>query len=228
MCINKLSEKIEYQFKNEALLRQALTHSSSSSVNYERLEFLGDAVLELFTSKWLFEKEPNMSEGSLTKLRAEMVCEESLYSFALHMGIGSYIILGKGEALNGGREKPSILADIVEAILGAIFLDGGYDEAAKFVLKQNIYAYEMIKIGRIKSDYKSALQELLQKDGRNPELVYKEAGKEGSDHDPDFKTELYIKGELISEGKGRSKKNAEQNAAKAALNILNSKEQLHV
>ena len=228
MCINKLSEKIEYSFDNEALLRQALTHSSSGTVNYERLEFLGDAVLELFTSKWLFDKEPKMSEGNLTKLRAEMVCEEALYSFANHLELSSYIILGKGEALNGGREKPSILADIVEAIIGAIYLDGGYEEAAKFVLKHNVYAYDMIKNGRIRSDYKSALQELLQKDGKDPGLVYKEAGKEGSDHDPIFRTELYIKGQLISEGTGRNKKNSEQNAAKAALNILYSKEQIHV
>lgn len=221
-----LCKKIEYVFNDIKLLEQALTHSSCGQINYEKLEFLGDAVLELVTSDNLYRTHPDYSEGELTKLRAEIVCEESLSEYARTLSIAEYMLLGKGEKLSGGREKPSILADMVEAIIGAIYLDGGISNARAFINKQNEYAEALIKENRLRRDYKSKLQEILQKNDKNPQIDYRLAGKEGTDHNPVFITSLYVKGRFLAEGKGKSKKISEQNAAKAALNKFDTKEQL--
>ncbi len=214
---------IGYSFENPALLRQALTHSSyvgenSQPVsNYERLEFLGDAVLEVVTSEWLYHRY-NWPEGQLTRRRAQIVCEPSLAYVARKYGFGQYLYMNHGEEKTGGRDRSSILCDVVEAVIGAVYLDSSLEEA-RALIERLIFAHEKdLPSERIK-DSKSALQEYLQAKGKGlPQ--YRIVAEEGQPHDRTFTVELYHEGKCVSQGIGKSKKEAEQAAAAEAMAVL--------
>ncbi len=205
-----------YEFKNKGLLKTALTHSSyaneTKTKSNERLEFLGDSVLSIIVSDYIFHHMPNVDEGKLTKLRASLVCEQSLAEFAREIKLNEMILLGKGEKSTGGADRPSIISDAFEAVLAAIYLDGGIEPAKKFVLR---FIKNKLSGGVFK-DYKTALQEVIQK---NPEeqLYYKLKSESGPEHDKKFTVEVYLNSNPLSEGVGHSKKDAEQQAAKKAL-----------
>jgi ribonuclease-3 len=216
-------KKIGYTFKNKALLTEALTHSSHASgrkkFSNERLEFLGDSVLSLVTSKYLFEQLRGIPEGQLTKLRAGIVCEASLFLFAQRIGLGSQLLLGKGEENTGGRERKSILADAFEALIAAIYLDGGLESATKFVLAF-LPKKEKLTSGKpLLSDYKTALQEIIQ---QNPDekISYFLESESGEAHNKNFTSSVRLNERKIGTGSGKSKKEAEQNAAKNALKLM--------
>ena len=216
---NKLMKTIGYEFKNVSLLRTALTHSSvEGRENYERLEFLGDAVLELVVSDFLFRRLPDESEGQLTQMRARLVCEKSLSAYARKIGLGSHLILGNSEEHSGGREKNSILCDVTEAVIGAMYLDGGWEPAKHFVMG---IVGELFRSGQAEQavDSKSELQIELQKHG-NVDLRYEEIKTEGPPHDRTFFVRAVLDGRTIGEGSGKSKKHAEQAAAAEALKNL--------
>ncbi len=220
--IEELQTKLGYRFKDEKLLIRALSHSSYVNENHpvgesnERLEFLGDSVLGLVTAENFYTNYTKLPEGELTKLRAAMVCEKSLAGFAKKLDLGKYLLLGKGENLTGGRERPSIQADAFEAIIAAIYLDGGIEAARKFVLS---YIDEAVRQHQSFKDYKTMLQEVVQ---RNPgELVeYVLVGETGPDHDKRFAVEVHLNSNVIGKGVGRSKKRAEQEAAREALELM--------
>lgn len=222
----ELEKRIGYRFNDRSLLKQALTHSSYANErkinrceNYERLEFLGDAVLEMVTSDYLFKEHSDMPEGKLTQMRASMVCEQSLAICARDLELGKYIYLGKGEAQTGGRERDSILADVCEAIIGAIYIDGGFDKAKEHVKR---FVLQELEDKQLFLDSKTVLQEIAQK--RAEEAEYKLVRETGPEHDKTFEVELWIGGKKISEGEGRTKKAAEQKAAYEAVRILKNKE----
>ena len=220
--IKELQDKLGYKFNDEAILVRALSHSSYVNENHsagdsnERLEFLGDSVLGLITAENFFKNYKKLPEGELTKLRAATVCEKSLAGFAKQLELGKYLLLGRGEILTGGRERPSIQADAFEAIIAAIYLDGGMDAARAFVLK---YIEEAIRQQQSIKDYKTMLQEVVQ---RNPgEIVeYVLTGETGPDHDKRFEVEVHLNSNVIGRGIGRSKKRAEQEAAREALELM--------
>ncbi|MDD7185173.1 MAG: ribonuclease III [Ruminococcus sp.] len=222
--IEKFEEILNYKFKDKSLLVQALSHSSyanekkKSRVSNERLEFLGDSVLSIVVSQYLFEHLTHIAEGELTKLRASLVCEKSLYLFAKQIHLGDFILLGKGEENTGGRERTSILADAFEAVIAAIFLDGGLESASKHILRFIPEDIQRLKKPAF-SDFKTILQEIVQK---NPEekAEYVLAGEEGPDHDKRFVVEVHLNSNVIGEGTGKSKKEAEQMAAKQALELM--------
>ncbi|MCL2365651.1 MAG: ribonuclease III [Oscillospiraceae bacterium] len=216
-----LMSQLNYTFKNTALLEVALTHSSYANENQskgipsnERLEFLGDAVLGVTVSKLLYDSAANLPEGRMTKLRAELVCEASLTSIAHKLDLGQYIKLGKGEEKGGGRKRPSILADAVEAVIAAIYLDGGFAPAAQLI--ERFLSVDSNQFLQKNTDYKTALQELIQV---NPgQLIsYQIKGESGPDHMKVFTVEVLLNDVTIGLGEGKSKKLAEQMAAKAAL-----------
>ena len=214
-----LEEKIGYNFKDKSLLKQALTHSSFSNEqkinklrNYERLEFLGDAVLELISSKFFFLENPDMSEGQMTKLRSSMVCEQALAFCAKDINLGDYLLLGKGEEATGGRERESIISDVMEALIGALYLDGGFEVAEKFV---HTYVLSDLENKQLFYDSKTILQEKIQKLGKT--LSYRLIEESGPDHEKIFTVEANIDGTAFSTGCGRNKKTAEQKAAYEAL-----------
>ena len=220
-----LERKIGYQFKNKALMREAITHSSyakerkSQHIKYnERLEFLGDAVLSIVVSDYIFKHCPELPEGELTKLRASLVCEKSLFEFAKIIDLGKYLILSKGERNNGGAERPSILSDAFEALIAAIYIDGGYEPASKHILNFVIPAIKNSKTKKNK-DYKTTLQEIVQK---NPgeKLEYVLVAESGPDHNKHFVVEVHLNSNVIGKGGGRSKKEAEQQAAHEALELM--------
>lgn len=213
-------ESLGYVFKNLRLLQQALTHSSfvfekglSGNASNQRLEFLGDAVLELITSDILYENRPNLSEGELSKARANLVCEPSLAAQARKLGLGVHLILGRGEAAGGGANKDSILADALEAVIGAIYLDGGIDAAYKFV--KGLHMDESVNWISI-SDPKSSLQEKIQKWSREP-LVYEIIEEKGPAHEKEFVSTVSHEGRVLGRGAGKSKKESERGAALVAL-----------
>ncbi len=212
-----LQSKIGYSFSDEKLLARAFVHSSADiGESYERLEYLGDAVLELVISELIFTRKPEFSEGELTKTRAALVNEGMLVAAARELDLGKYLILGRGEKASGGAEKPSILADVVEALFGAVYLDGGFEHAksvVKSVMNSNI---ETVLSGGGVKDYKTRLQEHFHKKGIT-DIKYAVYKEEGPPHDKLFYVKLYVNGAELSEGKGGSKKNAEQRAAKQAL-----------
>ena len=223
--MDKLEEKIGYAFHNRDLLRTALTHSSyanekhpGAGVSYERLEFLGDSILGLVTAEFLYRHEPELPEGRMTRLRAELVCEASLHKTALALGLGGYMRLGRGEELTGGRERPSILADMVESIIAAIYLDAGMDEARRFVLGHVLKDAEISDTHR-SADYKTQLQELVQRKS-NQHISYRLAEESGPDHNKRFTFEVLINDAVAGRGSGRTKKEAEQMAAQKALASL--------
>ena len=218
-----LEDSLGYTFKNESLLKKALMHSSYANEkgkgrqsSNERLEFLGDSVLGFLVAEHLFRHNTDLPEGDMTRLRAELVCEQSLVKVANKLNLGDYLQLGKGEEQSGGRKRASILADAVEAVIAAIYLDGGKNNAQKFVLDHLLAL--MNKEHNI-PDYKTALQELVQKKG-GESPTYKLAGESGPDHQKVFYSEVWIKGNLAGKGAGRSKKEAEQEAAGAAMRGL--------
>ena len=221
MEIENLEKKIGYSFKNREYLNRALSHSSyvnerhNNEESNERLEFLGDSVLGIITADYYFHNF-SLPEGELTKLRASTVCEKTLSSFADQIELGKYLKLGKGEERTGGRQRPSINADAFEAVIAAIYLDGGIEEARKFVLRFVERLSE--KHGSFK-DYKTTLQEIVQK---NPEetLEYIIVDESGPDHDKSFEVEVHLNSNVIGRGKGKSKKNAEQEAAREALELM--------
>jgi ribonuclease-3 len=219
-ALQELQEKIGYQFQEEALLKQALTHSSFANEqkinklkNYERLEFLGDAVLELISSEFLYNENVDMPEGQLTRMRASMVCEPALAYCARDISLNSYILLGKGEEATGGRTRDSIISDVMEAVIGAIFLDGGIENAKKFIYR---FVLSDLENKILFLDSKTLLQEEIQKKN-TAQLRYELVGETGPDHDKQFHVEAYLNNQLIGCGVGRTKKSAEQQAAYEAL-----------
>lgn len=221
---NREFEKvIGYTFRNPDFLERALTHSSYNKekkthhVDNERLEFLGDAFFDAIVSVELFLRMGKVTEGKLTKTRAQIVCERSLAEVARQLNVGKYINMGHGEESAGGRQKDSILADAMEAIIGALFMDGGYETAQKFVVHVFEETIEKAVNGKLFSDYKSEIQELLQAKGKGANITYEIDREEGPAHDKTFYVHLEYNGQILGSGSGKSKKEAEQNAAKAAL-----------
>lgn len=218
-----LEEKLGYSFQDPALLENALTHSSRANESRgrlqsnERLEFLGDSILGMVVADHLYRNHPDLPEGDLTRTRAALVCEESLVEAAQEMGLGEYLRLGKGESSGGGRERPSIQADAVEAVLAAIYLDGGIGSARKFIQKF-ILSREIAGLTKPR-DHKTALQELVQRESGQV-LQYRLVGEDGPDHNKRFFVEVALNGVSIGSGSGRSKKEAEQMAAAAAIKAL--------
>lgn len=215
---------INYKFTNPLLLEEALSHSSYANENKktrksnERLEFLGDSVLSLAVSEYLFEHYKHLPEGELTKIRASLVCEQALFTFAQQIDLGEHVLLGKGEERTGGRDRPSIISDAFEAVIAAIFLDGGFEAAKKHVLSfipKDMDSKKSITF----NDYKTILQEIIQ---RNPEekVEYVTKGQRGPDHDKAFEVQVVLNSNIIGNGNGRSKKQAEQMAAKEALELM--------
>jgi ribonuclease III len=220
--------KIGIHFENEKLLKQAFTHSSyvnehrrKPNEDNERLEFLGDAVLELTVSQFLFKKYPMMSEGELTKLRAAIVCEPSLVTLANELSFGPLILLGKGEEMTGGRERPALLADVFEAFIGALYLDKGLEIVIEFLDK---VVFPKINEGAFSHvmDFKSQLQELIQRDGIGM-IEYRVLLEKGPAHNKEFVSRVSLNGEELGIGTGKSKKEAEQHAAQMALEVLKAK-----
>jgi ribonuclease-3 len=222
--MNELEEKIGYNFNDPQLLITALSHSSyvnerkieGESCN-ERLEFLGDSILGMVTADFLYRRYPDLPEGKMTKTRAELVCEHALYIVAQKIDLGRSILLGRGEEQGGGRRRPSILSDAVEAVIAAIYLDGGLEQASKFIYT---FVLSEIEHGLRSSDYKTELQELVQRRKGEQKLKYAMLGASGPDHERVFTFRVSLNGEQIGIGTGRSKKEAEQNAAKQALEAL--------
>lgn len=218
--IDEFEKKIEYDFKNREYIQIALTHSSFANEHKqfkynERLEFLGDSVLGLVISDYLFNERKDLPEGKLTKLRANVVCEESLSRVAKKLDVGNFLFLGKGEKICGGRERDSILADATEAIIAAIYLDGGIECAKDFILSNLRDVISNTVDGNIFRDYKTILQEIIQK--KNGKLSYRLVEENGPDHNKEFEMVVKSGHTVLGQGRGRNKKEAEKEAAKNAL-----------
>ena len=212
------------QMHDLELLDMALTHTSYAHEakqtpkpqHNERIEFLGDSVLSVIVSTYMFKNFPELAEGQLTKLRAHLVCEGSLYTFAKKIGLGELLLLGKGEELSGGRERPSILADAFESVLGAIYLDQGFTVAQRYLLTMMQSEIDYVCRHGIYTDYKTRLQEFLQRDG-DVDISYQLLGSTGPEHNKIFTSEVSFEGKVIGVGQGRTKKDSEQHAAQQAL-----------
>lgn len=218
--LEKLQEMIGYQFKDPGLLTHALTHSSYANEKHwdktrcnERLEFLGDAVLEVISSDFLFHTYESMPEGEMTKLRASLVCEPTLAYCADVIPLGDYLLLGKGEDLTGGRKRPSVVSDAMEAVIGAIYLDGGLANAKEFIHR---FILNDIEHKQLFYDSKTILQELVQEKGLQP-IEYVLTGEVGPDHDKCFTVVVQVNGQVVGNGTGHTKKAAEQAAAYQAI-----------
>ena len=223
--MQELEKKLNYTFHDQRLLREALNHSSYANEHRaqgmnsnERLEFLGDSVLGFVTAEYLFARHPDLPEGDLTRIRAALVCEQSLHEVAQKLGLGSYLRLGKGEEAGGGRQRTSILADATEAVFAAVYLDGGIS-AASALIHRVLLDVEREEVVEERRDYKTQLQERVQRQA-GQELTYCMVGEEGPDHAKTFITEVRLNGAAIGRGSGHSKKESEQMAAKAALEKL--------
>lgn len=220
MNIEEIEKSINYKFKNNKLLETALTHTSYANENnvesYEKLEFLGDSILEFISSKYLYNTYENLTEGQLTKVRAQVVCEDSLKEVAKTHKFYDYIQVGKSEKANGGNKKSAIMADCVEAVIAAIYFDGGLNLAEKFIIEnlKDAIEYAVKHIGM--KDYKTVLQEKLQANG-DVHIEYVIIKEEGPDHDKTFTAEVKCNGKVLAKGIGKSKKLAEMQAAKSAL-----------
>ena len=222
--IKDLENAIGYHFHNIQLLQNALTHSSyanerwhNSLLSNERLEFLGDSVLGMLVAEYLFHTFPDRPEGELTRMRADMVCETTLAAAANRIGLGEHLLLGHGEERFGGRQRNSILADAMESVIAACFLDGGIEAALKIVQQFILVDVPVTKLHN--ADYKTALQELVQQK-KNQVLAYNLVGESGPDHDKQFRVEVSLNGQVVGTGSGSSKKRAEQAAAQKALEVL--------
>lgn len=215
-------ERFGHDFKNERILQTALTHSSYGNERHcecnERMEFLGDAVLSIIVSDYLFLNMPSDNEGRLSKIRASLVCEQSLARLANKIKLGEYIRLGKGEELTGGRRRASILSDAFEAVLAAIYMDSGMDEARQWLLGLMKEDLKLAVLGKTYHDYKTTLQEYVQKNAGV--IEYRVISENGPDHHKDFTVEAIINGKTVATAEGMSKKDAEQNAAKKILKDL--------
>lgn len=225
--VEDLESKIGYRYRNKQFAVNALIHRSYSNEHYsfaaknnERLEFIGDAILDFIMSMMLYNDKSNLSEGEMSKMRALIVCESSLFACAQDIGLGDIILLGRGEEANGGRTRPSILSDAMEAIIGSIYLDGGIEEAEGFIGGLLGDVYQRAVSGMLFMDYKTALQEELQRSG-DVQIQYKLMESIGPDHAKTFKIAVYSNGNSIGTGIGKSKKDGEQMAAKAALEAIN-------
>ena len=222
--IKDLEAAIGYSFKNITLLQNALSHSSYANERWhdslrsnERLEFLGDSILGMVTAEYLYCNFPNRPEGELTRMRADMVCERALAAVAERIGLGKHLLLGRGEEAGGGRNRDSILADAVESVIAACFLDGGMEAARKFI---DTFVLTEVPVQKLRNvDYKTALQELVQQK-KNQTLVYELVAVSGPDHDKHFQMNVLLNGKTIGSGEGKSKKRAEQAAAQAAIATL--------
>ena len=230
VVFEQLQSELNISFNNKNLLYQAFTHSSYVNehrrklfTDNERLEFLGDAVLELSVSKFLFEKYPHMSEGELTKLRASIVCEPSLVIFANELKFGQYVLLGKGEELTGGRERPALLADVFESFVGALYLDQGLETVVTFLEK---IVFPKVEIGAFSHvmDFKSQLQEMVQQ-SNNGVLHYEIVDEKGPAHNRTFVSRVLLNDQELGVGRGKSKKEAEQQAAQSAMQMLKQQAQ---
>ncbi|RKM57623.1 ribonuclease III [Butyrivibrio sp. CB08] len=223
----KFEKLIGYTFRDKALITQAFTHSSfvneqkiNKKPDYERLEFLGDAILEMISSAYLFRSFPDKKEGEMSKMRASLVCEGALAYDAAALGIKDYIQLGKGEESTGGRNKESIIADVMEAVIGALFLDGGIEESKRFI---DAYILSNIEAVQMFVDSKSILQEIAQ--GENlGEVRYEITGESGPEHDKIFEVRVFVGDDNLGEGTGKTKKAAEQQAAYKAILVLKNKQ----
>ena len=222
--LRELEERLGYEFRDPSLLRTALTHSSYANeqraagrVSNERLEFLGDSVLGMTVADHIYRHYGSMPEGRMTRLRAELVCEQSLHKVALRLRLGEHLLLGRGEEHSGGRERPSLLADAVEAVIAAMYLDSGMETAAAFInreLLSDLGAAEPVLF----NDFKTALQELAQRRGQT--VAYELTDEQGPDHSKTFSVCVLLNGETAGEGVGHTKKEAEQAAAGSALRAL--------
>ena len=224
--MQELEKKLNYTFRDPALLSEALCHSSyanehrSAHLNSnERLEFLGDSVLGFVTAEFLFVQHPDLPEGDLTRIRAVLVCEQSLYEVAKKLDLGRYLKLGRGEEAGGGRQRTSILADATEAVFAAVYLDGGIVAASALIHRLLLDAEREEAVEERRRDYKTALQELVQRQA-DQVLTYRMVGEEGPDHAKTFVAEVLLNGEPLGRGSGHSKKEAEQAAARSALESL--------
>ena len=222
--LKDLETAIGYRFQNITLLQNALAHSSYANERWhdslksnERLEFLGDSVLGMVVADYLYRTFPDRLEGDLTRMRADMVCEQTLASVANTIGLGAHLLLGKGEEQGGGRSRSSILADALESVIAACYLDGGMEAAVPFIQKFILVKVPVTKLHNM--DYKTALQEQVQQK-KNQVLSYRLVGESGPDHDKQFRVELTLNGQLVGIGTGSSKKRAEQDAAREAMEKL--------
>lgn len=223
MEIEQAEKELNYTFKNKKLLEKAFTHTSyayeHNVESNEKLEFLGDSILEFISSKYLYNTYTNLREGEMTKVRATVVCEKSLYKIAKRHNFREFLYLGKSEQINGGKDRPAILADSVEAVIAAMYLDGGLEFAENFIisnLKEEI-AIATKHVGD--KDYKTVLQEKLQEQG-DVVIKYEIINETGPDHDKSFESQVRFNGKILAQGKGKSKKEAEMKAAKKALENL--------
>ena len=222
--IKDLEEALGYRFRNISLLQNAVTHSSyanerwhNSLLSNERLEFLGDSVLGMLVAEYLYRNFPNRPEGELTRMRADMVCEKTLAAAADRIGLGSHLLLGHGEEQTGGRRRSSILADAMESVIAASFLDGGREAALQIV---RTFIFVEVPVTKLhNADYKTQLQEMVQQK-KNQTLSYELVGQSGPDHDKRFDVEVSLNGVVVGFGSGSSKKRAEQDAARAAIEKL--------
>ena len=222
--IKDLEAALGYRFHNITLLQNALTHSSYANEHWhdslrsnERLDFLGDSILGMVVAEYLYRNFPDRPEGELTRMRADMVCENSLARIAEQVDLGKHLLLGNGEEQGGGRNRPSILADAVESVIAASFLDGGM-AAAEGIIRR--FVLSNVPVSKLKNlDYKTSLQELVQQK-KNQQLSYQMVGEKGPDHDKEFFVEVSLNGTVVGKGSGSSKKRAEQDAARAAMEAL--------
>jgi len=225
--MRSLEEKLGYTFRDRQLLQAALYHSSyanehrgSGIQSNERMEFLGDAVLGVVTADYLFHKHPDLPEGDLTRIRAALVCEESLHEVAQSLGLGAYLKLGRGEESGGGRQRPSILADATESVFAAVYLDGGIEQARTIIHRVLLEREREEVVEERRRDFKTQLQELVQR--RSDQVLrYEMTGESGPDHAKVFEACVSVNGTVVGVGTGRSKKEAEQSAARSALEKLN-------
>ena len=224
MKLEELEENIGYTFKNKELLKQALRHTSYANErnleSNEKLEFLGDSILEFLSSKYIYRNYTNLREGEMTKVRATVVCEKSLYKVAKLHNFSDFLYLGKSEQKTEGKQRPAILADSVEAVIAAIYRDGGLEEAEKFIIQNLKEEIEEATKHVGDKDYKTVLQEKLQVHGE-VKIEYKTIGESGPDHDKTFEADVEVNGKFLAKGKGKSKKEAQMQAAKKALENLN-------
>ena len=224
--IKDLEEAIGYHFSNITLLQNALTHSSYANERWhdglmsnERLEFLGDSILGMVVADYLYKNFPNRPEGELTRMRADMVCETSLAAVAARVDLGRHLLLGHGEEQGGGRTRASTLADAVESVIAASYLDGGMEAAKQFIQRFILCDVPVSKLHNV--DYKTALQELVQQK-KNQTLTYALVGESGPDHDKQFFVEVSLNGQVVGKGTGSSKKRAEQDAARVAVEEMSA------
>ena len=220
MNLENLEKNIGYKFKNIELLKNALTHTSYAYEHHvqsnEKLEFLGDSILEFVSSEYMYNKYTNLKEGEMTKVRATVVCEQSLYKVATLHNFSDFLYLGKSEVMTHGNKRPAILADSVEAVIAAIYIDGGLEPAKKFIVENLKNEIEIASKNVGQKDYKTVLQEELQKNG-DVKIEYRIISEKGPDHDKIFEAEVSLNGKILAQGKGKSKKEAEMQAAKKAL-----------